>query len=123
MSAQVSDENGNFDTPPKVIASFSAAQEHSGFRIYFGDFYATKMRISIYSGESLIISDVIENANPVAEIALGAENYDKVIFEFLSTNEPQKGIKISIFVRNLSTHKSSFYIRGHFVRQKMIFSI
>ena len=95
MSAQVSDENGNFDTPPKVIASFSAAQEHSGFRIYFGDFYATKMRISIYSGESLIISDVIENANPVAEIALGAENYDKVIFEFLSTNEPQKGIKIS----------------------------
>ena len=69
MSAQVSDENGNFDTPPKVIASFSAAQEHSGFRIYFGDFYATKMRISIYSGESLIISDVIENANPVAEIA------------------------------------------------------
>ena len=95
MSAQVSDENGNFDTPPKIIASFSAAQDHLGFRIYFGDFYATKMRISIYSGESLIISDVIENANPVAEIIFGAENYDKVIFEFLSTNEPQKGIKIS----------------------------
>ena len=95
ISATVSDQNGVFENPPKISASFSAAQSNSGFEIYFDKYFATKIRVSLYNGENLIISQIVANSKKTAKILLGAENYNKVVFEFLSTSTPKKGIKIA----------------------------
>ena len=42
ISATVSDQNGVFENPPKISASFSATQSNSGFEIYFDKYFATK---------------------------------------------------------------------------------
>lgn len=94
-SAQITDKKGDFVTPPKITASFPSAQEHSGFKIYFADYFSAEIKVTLYSGANIIISEIIHNAKKTAEINLGAENYDKVIFEFLNTNVPEKGLRIS----------------------------
>ena len=95
ISATVSDQNGVFENPPKISASFSAAQSNSGFEIYFDKYFATKIRVSLYNGENLIISQIVANSKKTAKILLGAENYNKAVFEFLSTSTPKKCIKIA----------------------------
>jgi hypothetical protein len=97
-SDSLSDENGDFSSPPTLTFNFTEDHSSIGFTIYFDDKTGeipTNLTASAYdSTDTLIDETTIDNDAVKCVIELQVENYRKVIFQFNKSN-PYRRIRVA----------------------------
>lgn len=95
FSDSVSDENGDFETPPVLEVEFEGNHSSAGLSILFDGAYPEEMKVSWYGLDNKIISEV--TFYPIDKYAVlnnNVENYWKIRIEFVSTKIPYRFLKI-----------------------------
>ncbi len=101
FSNVLSGADGVFTTPPHLSFSFGGtAISTIGFSLFFDtltDNYATSIRVTTYAsdGTTIIEQDTFSNEKAQCIINMPVQNYYSVKFEFLSTSQPYRRIRIS----------------------------
>lgn len=101
INGTLSDENGDFETPPLLDfewEDFSAVSsvDISGIRIYFGrENYATSITVTGYSHGIIVNSETFSNTENIVELPFAADACDSVVIKFNSTAKPNRFIKVS----------------------------
>jgi len=96
-SKQMSDENGNFETPLTLEIDFTETHSSLGLTFLFsetGD-YCNNLNIKYYDKDNNLISNVNfapDNYKYVANNIV--ENYTKIVITFYSTNNPCRYLKL-----------------------------
>lgn len=99
-SNALSDENGNFASPPAIRYTFTDKLSTLGWTLHFdsrANQYASKVRITAYASDGLTVLDTGEYDNDQAVMAVQhyVGDYYAVRFEFLSTNEPMRRLRLT----------------------------
>lgn len=95
FSDSISDENGDFETPPILEVEFEKNHSSAGLSILFDGAYPEEMKVSWYGLDNKIISEV--TFYPIDKYAVlnnNVENYWKIRIEFVSTKIPYRFLKI-----------------------------
>ena len=96
-SNQMSDENGNFETPLTLEIDFTETHSSLGLTFLFseaGD-YCNKLNIKYYDKENNLISNVDFTPDGYKYVANNiVENYTKIVITFYSTNNPHRYLKL-----------------------------
>lgn len=98
-SKEISDNDGTFSNPPKLIFTWSAKQSSVGFTLFFDNEamqYSSMFQITAYNENNAVInSTIIENNDVKCIVNFPVENYRRIEFEFLKTNRPHRRIRIA----------------------------
>lgn len=95
-SKDISDENGNFETPIKLTIEFEGYHTSAGITIVFGDdSYCNNLDIKYYTDDEIIFENRYEPTSQNGYLAKNViENYNKIEIIFYSTNIPYRYLKI-----------------------------
>jgi hypothetical protein len=95
----LSDENGDFASPPTLSFYFGGAPiDTIGFMLYFdGDSYPTSIRVTTYDADqaTIIQQETFSNDKHNCVIDMPVQGYYKVKFEFLSTAKPYRRVRLA----------------------------
>ena len=95
FSDSISDENGDFETPPILEVEFEKNHSSAGISILFDGAYPEEMKVSWYGLDNKIISEVtFYPMDKYVVLNNNAENYWKIRIEFVSTKIPYRFLKI-----------------------------
>lgn len=109
-SAQQSDGNGVFASPPTLTFQFSQEHASVGFTPVFDDKamqYCTDFRIQTFAADGTLLTCAHITGNTLAEcpVTLVSERYRKVVFTFYKTSRPYRFVKVSqIFFGVIERH-------------------
>lgn len=95
VSDSISDQNGTFTKPPKIIFTFSQNYSSVGITLKFNDYsgdYCDRVNIRWYRGEELLLEkDYVPDS--VEYFCYGiVDLYNKVEISFLHTNKPYRNV-------------------------------
>lgn len=94
----LSNGDGNFETPPWVRYNFSGPVSTIGWGLYFdeaGNQYPTRVRVTVYGSDGGVIAvQEFEGDSPVLYMPYQLADYYAVRFDFLSTSEPYRRIRL-----------------------------
>lgn len=96
-SAERSDENGRFESTPKITVRFPTPYGSTGFTVTFSPAtgqYCTEVNVRWHNGHSLLIDKVYYPTGPVWQLEETVESFDRVEFEFLETDRPGHFVKL-----------------------------
>lgn len=97
MSLAMSDENGDFDTPPELQVDFTYPHTTDGigfrFSLNTGD-YASQIEVEYYAEEVLISSASYTPNDAEFSADNTVENFDRIVIRFLSTNQPRRYLRL-----------------------------
>lgn len=98
-SNAISDENGNFASPPVIRYTFADKLSTLGWTLHFdskANQYASKVRITAYGSDGVTVIDtgIYENSEPVMSVQHYVGDYYAVEFEFFSTSEPLRRLRL-----------------------------
>ena len=91
----LSDENGIFLEPPFLTFSFGAPIDTVGFSLIFDSDYPTSIRVTVYNQTAVKEQQTFANDRHNCVIDMPVQGYDKVMFEFLSTFNPFRRVRLS----------------------------
>ena len=94
----LTDENGDFDTHPVLIATLNDLFSSTGIQLVFSDKmndFSSSLNIKWYHDNNLLADKDFEPDNPVYLCREPVENYNKVVVEFLSTAKPYRRLKLA----------------------------
>lgn len=97
----LSDENGDFASPPTLSFYFGGAPiDTIGFMLYFddtADSYPASIRVTTYDADqaTIIQQETFTNNKHNCVIDMPVQGYYKVKFEFLSTSKPWRRVRLA----------------------------
>ena len=122
MSLSMSDENGDFDTPPQLVVDFSEVQSIDSLTLLFDAYtndYASDIDVEYYNATYSLISST--NYTPdTFEFATedSAANFKQIKITFNSTNNPYRYLRLKgIDYGELVTFDSSTIISASIIEQ------
>lgn len=97
-SDSISDENGEFLSPPTMNINLSSKQDFVGFTMYFtNESYVKELIISTYSGNEQIYSEVFTSSSSRFIADLPVKDCNKIIIQITKTNAPFRRVKMCEF--------------------------
>jgi hypothetical protein len=95
-SAEMADENGEFDVTPTVEINFNDHHSSLGIGLIFDSVaYCSGFKVSWYDGETILDTvNVTDNTDYEAFIDNEIENYNSLVIEFNTTHEPYRYVKL-----------------------------
>lgn len=105
----ISDENGNFASPPKIRYTFADKLSTLGWTLHFdskANQYAAKVRITAYDSDGTTVLDtgIYNNEENILTVQHYVGDYYAVEFEFLSTSEPKRRLRLTEVDFGLTKH-------------------
>lgn len=98
-SLSMSDENGDFDTPPELTITFGSIQDTDGMTLRFSRYsadFASDIDVAYYNASDVLIRT--DNYTPTSwEFATGqaVNDFKKIIITFNSTNNPYRYLHLT----------------------------
>ncbi len=96
-STALSDENGQFASPPTLTAQLSQTASSVGFTLRFDDLagcWPSEIQVDVYGGDTLLATKTVENDSAWLFVDLPVTDYDKVVFSFLETPTTFRRVKL-----------------------------
>lgn len=99
MSLEMSDENGDFATPPSITVDFGTIHSIPGLALRFqtlSNDYATQVTVAYYDdGASLIRTDDYYPNSPEFSTGQAVDDFKQIVLTFLSTNRPYRYLRLT----------------------------
>lgn len=98
-SDSVSDENGEFTTPPKMTITLPNTDSCVGFMLYSSDVsYIKECLITTYNDQKKIYKEVFNNDNSILIADLPVKDFNKIEIEVTKTDKPHRRVKLLQFI-------------------------
>lgn len=92
---EVSDENGEFATDPKLTFSFSEGHSSIGFTVFFDDHYPREMTVTAYDAlDSVVATETVTVTGLIQVVEMPVENYRKLVISFSGTQKPYQSVRV-----------------------------
>jgi hypothetical protein len=93
--SEVSDENGEFATDPKLTFAFSEDHSSVGFTVFFDNQHPREMTVTAYDAlDSVIASETVTVTGLIQVVEMPVENYRKVAISFSGTLKPYQSVRV-----------------------------
>lgn len=95
-SNSMTNDQGNFTTPPVLTITFTKVHTSIGLTLTFSEYaYCTNLKIQYYDGENTLIKEETYSPDNYDYFCEGvAENYKKIVITFYSLNMPHRYLKL-----------------------------
>lgn len=98
-SDSVSDENGEFTTPPKMTITLPNKDSCVGFMLYSSDVsYIKECLITTYNDQKKIYKEVFNSDNSILIADLPVKDFNKIEIEVIKTDMPYRRVKLLQFI-------------------------
>lgn len=98
-SDSVSDENGEFTTPPKMTITLPNTDSCVGFMLYSSDVsYIKECLITTYNDQKKIYKEVFNSDNSILIADLPVKDFNKIEIEVTKTDKPHRRVKLLQFI-------------------------
>lgn len=98
-SESISDENGEFITPPKITITLSNKDSCVGFMLYSSNgSYIKECLITTYNDQKKIYKEVFNSDNSILIADLPVKDFNKIEIEITKTDRPHRRVKLLQFI-------------------------
>lgn len=98
-SDSVSDENGEFTTPPKMTITLPNKDSCVGFMLYSSDVsYIKECLITVYSDQKKLYKEIFNSEKSILIADLPVKDFNKIEIEVTKTDMPYRRVKLLQFI-------------------------